>query len=276
MKGTSTVTMKIFFILLSLLASAAAFTSGAGPRLLSNRFLLQNRHMKGRERASFNDSPLLMSKKNEGDSDIDVDGTESGQGVTEDEWPDTTMEITSKEIVRLEKKIEDLKSQIESVKNDKRTEEALLAKMEEEFGGEIARIKKEFARMKERSFEEATDIANKAKVDALKEVLPITDNYFRAKKVFEPLGTEGEQAIQGLYDKIFADFTKVIADFGVVRVQSIGQPFDFNFMEAIMTAPSTEYAADVVCTEYQVGYKIGEKCIRPAMVVVSTGPGPTK
>ena len=58
------------------------------------------------------------------------------------------------------------------------------------------------------------------------------------------------------------------------KVESIGQPFDFNFMEAIMTSPSTEYKADIVCTEYQVGYKIGDKCIRPAMVVVSTGPGP--
>ena len=66
----------------------------------------------------------------------------------------------------------------------------------------------------------------------------------------------------------------VIEDFGVRRVKSVGEPFDFNFMEAIMTAPSTEYKADIVCTEYQIGYKLGEKCIRPAMVVVSTGPGP--
>jgi hypothetical protein len=35
--------------------------------------------------------------------------------------------------------------------------------------------------MKERSIEEAVDASNKAKTDALKEVLPITDNYFRAK-----------------------------------------------------------------------------------------------
>lgn len=77
-----------------------------------------------------------------------------------------------------------------------------------------------------------------------------------------------------IYDNIFNEFSKVIEDFGVVRVQSVGQPFDFNFMEAIMTAPSMEYSADKVCIEYQVGYRMGDKCIRPAMVVVSTGPGP--
>lgn len=55
--------------------------------------------------------------------------------------------------------------------------------MEEEFGDEITRIKKEFARIKERSIEEAVEISNKAKSDALKEVLPITDNYKRAKGI---------------------------------------------------------------------------------------------
>jgi hypothetical protein len=82
------------------------------------------------------------------------------------------------------------------------------------------------------------------------------------------------------YDQIFADFMKVIEGFGVTKVESVGQPFDFNFMEAIMTAPrcvqmpalcvlfavrvltvrfrcshlpSTEYKADIVCIEYQVG-----------------------
>lgn len=61
---------------------------------------------------------------------------------------------------------------------------------------------------------------------------------------------------------------------GATRVVSLGQPFDYTVMEAIMTAPSTEYAADIVMTEYQVGYRMGDKCIRPSIVVVSTGPGP--
>ena len=41
-----------------------------------------------------------------------------------------------------------------------------------------------------------------------------------------------------------------------------------------MTQPSTEYAKDIVCMEYQVGYRLGDKSVRPAMVVVSLGPGP--
>ena len=72
------------------------------------------------------------------------------------------------------------------------------------------------------------------------------------------------------YEGVFEEFQKVLEDFGVSKVESLGQPFDFNTMEAIMTAPSTpEYEKGVVCTEYQVGYMMGDKCIRPAMVVVA-------
>ena len=174
----------------------------------------------------------------------------------------------------LEKRISELKEQLASVRESKAQEEAQLVALDKEFGGEIARIKKEFARMKERAWEEATEIDNKAKTDALKEVLPITDNYPRAKSLFVPTQTDREVAILEAYDQVFKSFSAVIEGFGVKRVESIGQPFDYNMMEAIMTAPSVEYAKDIVCTEYQIGYRIGDKCVRPAMVVVSTGPGP--
>ena len=185
--------------------------------------------------------------------------------------------IVSKEINRFEKKLIEVQNEIDKVRQSRKEEEEILDKLEKEFGSEIARIKKEFARIKERSYEESMELSNKAKVDALKEVLPITDNYYRAKKVFEPIDSNsGEGVIYDTYDKIFASFTKVIEDFGVTRVVSVGQPFDYNFMEAIMQQPSTEYPANTVSVEYQVGYKMGEKCIRPAMVVVSLGPGPSK
>lgn len=183
--------------------------------------------------------------------------------------------VTSDEIVKLRKKLENLNASIEGVRAERTIQEAELAKLDAEFGDEIARIKKEFSRIKERSVEEAVEISNKAKIDALKDVLPIADNYYRAKTVYEPISLEGEKNVMAVYDEVFVDFMKVIEGFGVTTAPSLGQKYDYNFMEAIMTSPSTEYAADIVCKEYQAGYMMGEKCVRPAMVVVSTGPGPT-
>jgi len=182
--------------------------------------------------------------------------------------------LESKEITNMEKKILELKAGLDSVRAARAAEDSQLQALEKEFGGEIARIKKEFARMKERAWEEASEIDNKAKTDALKEVLPVTDNFPRAKSLFVPTQSDEEAAILQAYDSAFGKFTAVLEGFGVTRVKSVGESFDYNMMEAIMTAPSTEYAKDTVCTEYQIGYRIGDKCIRPAMVVVSLGPGP--
>jgi molecular chaperone GrpE (heat shock protein) len=164
---------------------------------------------------------------------------------SENEQSQSSNEITSPEIERLNKKLETLSITLNTLKDEKKVVDDELAKLDQEYGSEISRIKKEFSRMKERSYEETRDLANKAKIDALKEVLPITDNYFRAKQVFQPIQTDSEQNIQNMYDNIFSSFSKVISDFGVERVESVGKPFDFNFMEAIMTAPSTEYVSSL-------------------------------
>ena len=159
-------------------------------------------------------------------------------------------DITSPEIERLNKKLETLSSTLTNLKDERKVVDEELAKLDNEYGSEITRIKKEFSRMKERSYEETRDLANKAKIDALKEVLPITDNYFRAKQVFHPIQTDSEQNIQNIYDDIFSQFSKVISDFGVERVESVGKPFDFNFMEAIMTSPSTDYVSNFLVSSF--------------------------
>lgn len=182
--------------------------------------------------------------------------------------------LQSAAIEKLKNKNSELQTNIEATREEILAVEKQIVVLDEEYGSEITRIKKEFARIKERSYEEAVEISNKAKVDALKEVLPINDNWGRAKQLFEPLETEGETAVFKTYEEIFTSLTNIIADFGCEKVESLGQPFDFNFMEAIMTQPSTEFAKDIVSMEYQIGYKMGDKCVRPSMVIVSLGPGP--
>ena len=189
-------------------------------------------------------------------------------GSGDDEMEFTEEEIKSKEIDRLQRKIEATESEITATISQREKDEKTIAELDAEYGEEIARVKKEYTRMKERSYEEALTETLEAKSKALSDVLPITDNFFRAKPLFEPQETANEEAIMAAYDGVFDEFQKVLEQFGVTKVESLGQPFDFNTMEAIMTAPSTEYEKGVVCQEYQVGYMMGEKCIRPAMVVV--------
>jgi molecular chaperone GrpE len=56
---------------------------------------------------------------------------------------------------------------------------------------------------------------------------------------------------------------------GIERVEAVGQPFDPNMHNAIMQEESAEHESDIVIKEFQAGYKIGERVVRPAVVVVA-------
>jgi len=93
-------------------------------------------------------------------------------------------DVKSREIDRVLKIIDEMKLEIQTVRDNKVADDEQVKINDEEFGDEIARVKKEFARIKERSYEEAKQASNEANAKALTEVLPITDNYNRARPLF--------------------------------------------------------------------------------------------
>lgn len=181
--------------------------------------------------------------------------------------------MTSPEIESLIARINSVKSSHAEVKGRVNTVQDTLKQLNEEFGDEIERAKSEFSRVKERFAEENAKFNMLSKKNMLKEVLPMVDSFNRARKMLGPVSTAEEEHIDQTYSNIFKDYNCIIESLGVERVESLGKPFDPMFMEAISADPSNEYPKDVVCTQFHAGYRMGDICIRPAMVVVSTGPG---
>ena len=70
-------------------------------------------------------------------------------------------EVSSKEMARLQRRIDETNKAIEEIRELQKIEGGELKELEKEFGAEIARVKKEFSRMKERSIEEAVEASNK-------------------------------------------------------------------------------------------------------------------
>ena len=70
---------------------------------------------------------------------------------------------------------------------------------------------------------------------------------------------------------VFQKFTDALASFGVEPIQSIGQPFDEELHDAVMQqpAPDSETASGTVLAEIQPGYRMGERVLRHAQVVVA-------
>nr|CRH08159.1 Heat shock protein GrpE [Candidatus Magnetococcus massalia] len=102
-----------------------------------------------------------------------------------------------------------------------------------------------------------------------RDLLPVADNMERAMGAMEsyeegsaigPL-VEGVQMIQ-------QELTKVFEKNGVVRVESVDQPFDPNLHQAVMQMDSDK-APGTVVQEMQAGYTLNERLLRPAMVGVA-------
>ena len=163
----------------------------------------------------------------------------------------------------LAKELEGLAAELEGVK-------AEVAAEEEEGGPQRERLTTEFAFLQQRTFNESRDAEVNARVAVVKELLPIIDNFDRAKANIKPEGAE-QEAIVEYYNGCFARIDELLEGFDLETVPSVGTEFDYNLHEAIQQVPSEEYDADIVCQEYQKGYAIQGKLIRPAIVAVSLG-----
>ena len=70
---------------------------------------------------------------------------------------------------------------------------------------------------------------------------------------------------------VFQKFTDALASFGVEPIQSVGQPFDEELHDAVMQqpAPDSETPSGTVLAEIQPGYRMGDRILRHAQVVVA-------
>ena len=77
-------------------------------------------------------------------------------------------------------------------------------------------------------------------------------------------------------DMILNEFSRTFESLGVERVNAEGRPFDPNEHEAMAQEPSDEIPEGHVLRQWKCGYRMGERLLRPATVVVSSGPAEEK
>ena len=75
---------------------------------------------------------------------------------------------------------------------------------------------------------------------------------------------------------VMRQFETALGRVGIERVRAVGLAFDPSQHEAVQHVDSEQYPANVVASEFQAGYRIGDYLLRAAMVAVSRGPGPAK
>ena len=137
------------------------------------------------------------------------------------------------------------------------------------------RIAADFDNFRKRQSRDQDDLRQQLVCSTLSEILPVVDNFERARQQLNPEGEEA-QALHRSYQGLYKQLVEVLKQQGVARMEVVGQEFDPTLHEAVLREESTEHPEDVVTEELQRGYHLNGRVLRHAMVKVSMGPGPAE
>lgn len=126
---------------------------------------------------------------------------------------------------------------------------------------------------KQAEFENFRKRNAKEREELLRESIRVGDLVEILEPLDRALDSEGDVAsikegVRLIRDKMWS----LLESKGVERTPGVGEPFDPNHHEAIAQQPHDSIPVGNVAIEYQPGFKIGDRVIRPAKVVVSSGP----
>jgi len=126
------------------------------------------------------------------------------------------------------------------------------------------RLAAEYDNFRKRSAKEREKIYSEARVDAITRLLPVYDNLERALKM--------ECADEAFYKGVEMTMTQlsnILDGMDVRHIPAVGEPFDPNRHNAVMTIENPELGEKVVAEEFQKGFILGERVIRHSTVVVA-------
>lgn len=145
--------------------------------------------------------------------------------------------------------------------------DSLKAQLDER-SSQYMRIAADFENYRKRTLKEKDDLELQVKRNTITELLPIIDNFERARAQIKPQN-DGEMAIHKSYQGVYKQLVDCLKRLGVSPMRPEGQEFDPNEHEAVMREPTDEYPEGTVLEELVRGYFLGERVLRHAMVKVA-------
>ena len=169
------------------------------------------------------------------------------------------------------------------------TEAAPAAQPQPDLAAELAAAKAEAAANYDKFVRTAADLENfrrravREKDDlrltvtgrVLEDVFPVLDNLALAVAAARQSGAD-LKALTGGVEMVLAQLKSALANHGLKEIVPLGQAFDPHQHEAISHAPSAEVKEEHVVTVVRTGYSLNGRLLRPASVIVSSGPEKTE
>jgi molecular chaperone GrpE len=157
-----------------------------------------------------------------------------------------------KEIGELKKKLEEKEKEIK------------------EYHDRLLRLAADFENYKKRAARDKEDWTKFANEDLLRTILPFIDNLERAINHAQKVADTGVliEGVRLTIQQILQSLNK----FGLSSFQSIGKPFDPTVHEAMLVVETDTHEPNQVVEEFQKGYLLNDRLLRPATVSVSKPP----
>ncbi|HZT45728.1 MAG TPA: nucleotide exchange factor GrpE [Gaiellaceae bacterium] len=142
---------------------------------------------------------------------------------------------------------------------------AAVEKERDEYLDSLQRLKAEFDNFRKRTAREHEAMSARANEALLKELLPILDDLERA---LEAANEHEEAKLEEGVRLVQRSLAEVARKHGLEEIETNGA-FDPHVHEALLTQPAEEAASGSVLQVLQKGYRLGDRVLRPARVVVA-------
>ncbi|MDD4099416.1 MAG: nucleotide exchange factor GrpE [Lentisphaeria bacterium] len=134
----------------------------------------------------------------------------------------------------------------------------------------LLRLHADFDNYRKRIAREYHDVREKAKIAVIGDFLPVYD-YFQLAVAHAEQNADFNALKQGM-QMILTEFKRAFDNLGAQEINAIGQEFDAKWHEAVSQEPDEASPEGHVLRQWKTGFRLGETLIRPATVVVSSGP----
>lgn len=122
-----------------------------------------------------------------------------------------------------------------------------------------------------RTVREKDELRQMATGRVLEDLLPVLDNLALGISAAKQPNADLKSLLGGI-DMVLSQLRTALSNHGLKEINPLGQPFDPHQHEAISHLPSADVKEESVVTVVRTGYSLNGRLLRPAAVVVSSGP----
>lgn len=136
----------------------------------------------------------------------------------------------------------------------------------------LLRLTADFDNYRKRAVRDRDDAVRNAQERILSKLLPVVDNFEMAMLAANTAENASVDSLKAGVQMIQSQLKGVLSESGVEEIDATGKPFDPNLHEAVSQVESTEVAEGVVLQQLRKGYKMRDRLMRAATVVVAKQP----